>query len=368
MELGTLVVFFVITVILYFTIGVAEIPVQRLKAGLVNATAFDWATCPNCTSAADTVDFQVSFVLYLISMMCFLGIFLFCLFGGIGLAAVPLGLLESFGHRPQSISAKVYAEQKIIIGKRAHKLRERGEDFLKKWGKGGGRPRTRKDRRLYNQFRANVFLIEDDYQRLDKAYNKGFGPMIATVVWGWLQLFLGVLSLVLSLLWLIHIMLYLVAYPPVNPFLNNMFIALDNVFGLFGTSIYGLFAFYLLWCCVKGNFKFGLRVPLLFAIHPMKAHETLMNSFLFNTILIMLCSVTVVQFCSDAFSLYNRFTAIDVLFNVGVTNLRYIKYVWWYYYWALVIIALLAGIYLVIRRSDTKEVEGEFKIQEDNLP
>jgi LMBR1 domain-containing protein 1 len=45
---------------------------------------------------------------------------------------------------------------------------------------------------------------------------------------------------------------------------------LDNAFGLFGTIAYGVFAFYLLLCVIKGNFKFGLRVPFLFEIHPMK--------------------------------------------------------------------------------------------------
>jgi hypothetical protein len=43
-----------------------------------------------------------------------------------------------------------------------------------------------------------------------------------------------------------------------------------------------------------------------------------MNSFLFNTLLLLLASVTVVQFCSDALALYNRFTGIDskLLFDV----------------------------------------------------
>lgn len=45
---------------------------------------------------------------------------------------------------------------------------------------------------------------------------------------------------------------------------------MDNVFPLFGTIAYGIVSFYLLWCVVKGNFKFGLRIPLLMTIHPMK--------------------------------------------------------------------------------------------------
>jgi LMBR1 domain-containing protein 1 len=64
-----------------------------------------------------------------------------------------------------------------------------------------------------------------------------------------------------------------------------MFVELDNFFSLFGTVMYGLFAFYLLWAVMKGNIKFGLRF-LCIAIHPMKyallGHCSLCSS-LFNS-------------------------------------------------------------------------------------
>ena len=37
----------------------------------------------------------------------------------------------------------------------------------------------------------------------------------------------------------------------------------------------------------------GVRIPFLFTIHPMKVNETWMNSFLFNVLLILICSVSV---------------------------------------------------------------------------
>lgn len=36
-----------------------------------------------------------------------------------------------------------------------------------------------------------------------------------------------------------------------------------------------------------------------------------MNAFLFNVGLLIITSPVVVQFCSNAFSIYNRFTGID---------------------------------------------------------
>ena len=52
--------------------------------------------------------------------------------------------------------------------------------------------------------------------------------------------------MLLSLAWLLHIILYLFVYPPVTPFLNSLFIDLDNVFPLFGTFAFAVFCFYLI--------------------------------------------------------------------------------------------------------------------------
>ena len=50
----------------------------------------------------------------------------------------------------------------------------------------------------------------------------------------------------LSLCWMLQVVLYLFVYPPVTPFLNVLFIRLDNVFPLFGVIAFALFCFWLL--------------------------------------------------------------------------------------------------------------------------
>jgi len=287
-------------------------------------------------------------------MLTFIGMFLFVVFGGIGLTALPMDLINSWKRRPKFMRKETYDELKQKIGVRANHLFEIGGKLKERFKKAGGRPKSRAERRAYNKFRTNVFLLEEDYNRLEKAYNKGIGPKVIQIAWAWTQLGLGVLGICLSFLWILHIFLYLVVRPPASPFLNQMFIDLDNTFGLFGTIAYGVFAFWLLWCVIKGNFKFGLRIPFFFTIHPMKIGETLMNSFLVNTLLLLLSSITVTQFCSICFSLYNRYTGIDTLFNVGVRNLRYIKYVWNFYYWALISFAVLSLGYLAKFPDDNK--------------
>jgi LMBR1 domain-containing protein 1 len=73
----------------------------------------------------------------------------------------------------------------------------------------------------------------------------------------------------------------MLADPPLTLFLNAYFLWFDKFFPLFGAISVALFSMYLLLACLKGCFKFGLRL-MWFTLHPMKINETYMNSFLFN--------------------------------------------------------------------------------------
>jgi len=95
---------------------------------------------------------------------------------------------------------------------------------------------------------------------------------------------LGIIFSVLSILWWIHILLFVVIKSdgnPVHPFLNDLLIGLEKAAGFLATSVFAFLSLYLLWCTTKGTLKLGLRI-LCFTIHPMKVNETWMNSFLFN--------------------------------------------------------------------------------------
>ena len=127
----------------------------------------------------------------------------------------------------------------------------------------------------------------------------------------------GCICVVVSFIWMLHIILYVFVQPPATPMLNDLFISLDGFFPLFGVSFFGLFCFYLIAITIKGNFTLGLNL-LFVTIHPMKQNGTLMSSFLFNVGLICMCSVAVIQFCSQAFSLYAAETAIQEIFDVEV--------------------------------------------------
>jgi len=366
--------FFIPTVIMWYFLGIAEVPVTKLFSklgpdwdpqsglGVVSCTDIDCRKLDH-----QIISYRISFILYLISMLAFVGAFLLILFGGIGLAALPMDLINGFRKRPKRMSREDYEKKKAIVSKRALALLEKGNEMKQKYNRSGGRPKSRKDQREFNKFQTAVFLVESDFNYLESNFNKGLGPRILQIVWVWVQFFLGIIGISISITWLLHIFLYLV--PPKKPiflFLNTFFITLDNAFGLFGTSAYAVYSFYLLWCVIKGNFKFGLRIPILCSIHPMKVGATMMNAFLFNAWVLLLASIAVVHFCSSAFRDYARFTGIDVLFNVGVSNLKYIKYFWAYYYWGIIVLAVASLIYLFINPSDRKASERD--VVKEDLP
>jgi LMBR1 domain-containing protein 1 len=56
--------------------------------------------------------------------------------------------------------------------------------------------------------------------------------------------------------------------------------------------------------------KLGIRFAF-FTIHPMEKGKTMMNSFLFNVGIILMCEIPIIQFCSKSFSIYARVTAIN---------------------------------------------------------
>lgn len=185
---------------------------------------------------------------------------------------------------------------------------------------------------------------------------------------------------------MIHLFVFVVPDPPASPFLNRAFIDLDNAFTLFGVILYAIFSFYLLVAVIVGVFKFGLRIPFLFAIHPIKyskkkvisssisiyfqnyrVNGTFINSFLFNVELMLLTSLTIVQFCAFAFSQYARITALGAIYNVGITNLRGLKFLFRWYWVAWLFIAGLSFLYFAIFPAVRKKKKSEVFLDELDL-
>lgn len=356
-EAITVVVAFITLIIMYTFLGWVDIPIRGYESGTKDIDEEVSSSCPDeCTGKSFIMTLGVTPPVYVMALIAFIGWFFFVLFGGIGLAALPLDLISDFQNRPKGIDLAEYADQKIKLNERANKLIEIGKNFEKE---GRLQKQSRGNKKIFNKFKQAVFFLEKDWELLKIQYKQRGGNPLAY----WFWLLVGIICSVLSIFWVIHICLFVFPETPVDGFLNNYFMALDGFFPLFGVITYCMFCFYLLWCVVKGCMKFGMRFFFL-RIHPMRVGGTMMNSFLFNTSMILICSVSVVQFCATAFSTYARLTAIDMIFGVQVRNLRFLQFFFQnnVFLYALVGLFAFSTIFLLIF---PKEKSAENSLEDD---
>lgn len=221
-------------------------------------------------SVGETMAMRVSLATFYGGLMAWMGWFLFAVFGGIGMSALPLDFILSFTNRPKHMNPEEFAEAKASIQSRVNEMVEIGEELKRereeqeKLNAGAKRSifnaQHRKDaaaeRNCMREFKAAVYTLEQDVQDFSaaSAANEKYNPLLP-----WLSLFMGIICSLLSIFWIIHIGVYVLPNPPVIPFLNTYFQWFDSWFPLFGSLSVAIFTVYLLFCAIKGCFKFGLR-------------------------------------------------------------------------------------------------------------
>jgi len=316
-------IFAVVCVVAYLFFGVAEVPVTRLDAGLLrdNETIPDEDCTEPCSTRPGYVSFRVSPVLFIITVIDFVGYLILIIFGSVGLASVPYDLFYGFISRPHALSERVYNEQKNQIYHEAVELIKWGKDLRDERRSGGKGRRSNRQRQKYNKWRTAVDIVDKRYKQLELLHANPGGP----IVMGWVKLVLAIIASIFSLCWVVHILLYLIIPGRKILFLNGMFIAMNQAWTFLGTIAYGIFAFYLLLCVILGLFKFGLR---FFCIHfyPMEKGDTPITSFSFNAILVMIGAITVTHFCTNAFSAYAQNTDAAQVFVEAIGSLRILRY------------------------------------------
>lgn len=271
---------------------------------------------------------RVSIIVYAMVIVATVGWVLFMVFGAIGIVMLPMDWIREFIGRPKAtITRSQYIDRARDLARRAKDILALA-DALKREERERGRGwRWRRNAKALN---AQLLVLEEDEKQLEMVYPQSEDPdykWVLTVMGFWLKFFGGLLGLVLSVCWVLQIILYILIDPPVTPLLNSLFIKANDVFPLFGTLLFGLFAFYLQLAVVKGNFKFGLNL-LLFRVHPMRPGGTLMSSFLFNVGLILLATTATIQFCAAAFQLYADGTAVLDIFGNQLTSIQGLRYIY----------------------------------------
>jgi len=389
------IIFATLLLIMYLGLNTAEIPVKRiiyspnykttetqLQGRLVEFSQLDpcqdkgtYRTVDNkcqalpkkCSESDCLIDtyiweIPITFPVSVMAGLSLLGWVFFTMFVGVGMVALPLDLINEFRTKPKAISTTHWIEQKDELAKKAVDLISVGESLNKIILKNPdmGRKEVKRHKKILKKFELNYYFLKKEYQLLDISHRLKGG----NTLWYTFKLVLGVLGALVSFTWLLHICLFVLPSKPIHPFLNSYFNALEIPgFDLFGVCAFGTWAYYLLWCVIKGNFKLGVRF-LIWKIYPMEINNTMMNSFLFNTFIILICSVPTVQFCVTAFPSYARYTDVDMLFGTQIKYLKGVNVLWENNIFTIILVSIsgLTALLLFFKPNDkAKEIDDEIK-------
>ncbi|KAM3206808.1 hypothetical protein ACQJBY_062150 [Aegilops geniculata] len=307
---------------------------------------------------------RATFPEYVVALATIVGSVLFTIFGGVGIACLPLSLIFSFVRRPKAvITRSQYIKEATELGKKAKELKKAAEALHQEERSGN---KGRKWRKNVKAVEKELLLLENDMNALEEMYPQGEK---AEATWAFTvlayigKLIFGIVGLIVSIAWVAHIIIYLLVDPPLSSFLNEIFIKLDSVWGLLGTAAFAFFCFYLLIAVIAGEMMLGLKLVFI-TIHPMKWGGTLMNSFLFNVGSILLCSISVIQFCATAFAYYAQATAAQEIFGHTLQSLRGIKYLYKYnvFQYGFVALAILTLFYYALFGWRKRKPTGRFQL------
>eukprot|EP00588_Corethron_pennatum_P012288 CAMPEP_0194269994 /NCGR_PEP_ID=MMETSP0169-20130528/4077_1 /TAXON_ID=218684 /ORGANISM="Corethron pennatum, Strain L29A3" /LENGTH=546 /DNA_ID=CAMNT_0039011883 /DNA_START=99 /DNA_END=1739 /DNA_ORIENTATION=+ len=289
---------------------------------------------PSRTDPYAHMELTLTPILFITAVLSFVGWILFAVFAGVGLAGLPLDSIAAYVYRPRHMDALEFAEAQLSIRSRTADLVDVGDVLRleregrqldqKKRGWLAKRRDDARDQATLNKFKMAVYVLQNDVQDLKWSHEKQheYNPLVPLG-----KLVVGCVSAVLSLLWVLQTALYVLPDPPLASVLDRPLRAADDVFPFAGIVVVMVMALYLLACTVHGNFKVGLRF-LWFSVHPMEWNKTYVSSFLFNVLLVLLCSAPVVQFCSLAFGEYTRHSNVQQIFGTQFRHLRFFRYAW----------------------------------------
>ena len=82
--------------------------------------------------------------------------------------------------------------------------------------------------------------------------------------------------------------------------------------------------------------------------------------------LLLLCSVSITQFCNNAFSDYVAFTDIDLIFSVQIKYLKFFKYFYVYHVFEYLLLGMfgVSCVYLIVKPVDKVTTEKMFREKE----
>eukprot|EP00656_Telonema_subtile_P040987 TRINITY_DN4608_c0_g1_i3.p1 TRINITY_DN4608_c0_g1~~TRINITY_DN4608_c0_g1_i3.p1 ORF type:complete len:571 (+),score=127.21 TRINITY_DN4608_c0_g1_i3:143-1855(+) len=353
----------------YPATGVMETIIDTCLSTTLSTTSTP--TVYECNAEETDLNLQVTLAVYVIAFFSFFGWFILVIFGGIGFFGLPFGLIHSWRTRIQGLSPRRRETLREEYGRYAQDVHHISRLMLNKFENNNyefdkaEQERFRKFKKAYTSLATNFNNYKMMVQVSEQNENEACAHCMGLIA--------GIIGTIISIVWLAHIGLYVLPDPPVTGMLNTGLIFLDeNVWGLFGTTLYAIFSFYLVLCVIQGNVDFGLNL-LCCKLHPLVLGETLMSSFLFNAMILGITSFSVVQFVSQAFQGYaGSDSSATVLFHVSARNMQFFKYFFRnnVFVYVLLAVAFLNGARLICcapKANDAKALLQEYNDKGESL-
>jgi LMBR1 domain-containing protein 1 len=329
-----IIVIFIAGSILAVSFTLASKAKIEVSSVIITATVFELPSisqvaCGNgaCSWRKNILSIDTTFIIYSAALVCGFSNILFSIYTGVGFVALPYYGVMNFLSRPRILSAMDAMNARGKLRVRSSELFEIANDLGKRMAEaaeenflvrsqssqsntttfvfGWFSSKARRDAGHLSELNRLKILstsLEKDLEAFSLSdpirWRQIYNPWLFVT-----QLAGGLVAAVFSLLWLLHIILYMLISPPILGFFNTALTAMDKSFPPLSTLLLFILASHLLFSAISGAFAFGTRIFLI-NVHSMEPGKTLLNSFFFNAGLILLLTLPIVQFLRDAFASY----------------------------------------------------------------
>lgn len=124
---------FIVSIVIFVTclavsslfLAKADIPIHTQQCTIANIQKSNVIrlNIDNCTKNNGELTMDVGIQIYLLGAMCFVSWFVFVIFGGIGIAALPLDCIYEFSSRPKIVVRKDLDDKKIELSLKAKEVK-----------------------------------------------------------------------------------------------------------------------------------------------------------------------------------------------------------------------------------------------------
>lgn len=306
-------------------------------------SSFDPITVlPQFTTSKVAFSYDIKFFSAFAAPFVFLSSLVFAVTGGIGMAALPLSLIQQFIDRPVAMTAqqevltrKILASETEKAIKMAQKIRdvERDMKIVAKNDKTGRFHLQRKLQKKHNVAKEAWLSFEETWE----AFNRDYNILNSNPLHYWGALVLGSVFLLLSLLFLTHSTLSIGGYYGVLEWVLNR--SKERYF-FFGVITLFLISVYFCLATMAGSVSISRRFHGFLNSYPLRKNGTFTHTFfwLINAMLLGIFGMTLHVIRTLPFFL--RFSEFDFLFNTLVVHVAGFHLIYQYKLFECVFVAL----------------------------